>query len=80
MMVHTDTAQSPWYVVESDNKKVARLNMMAHLLASIDYAEVERPEVTLPERPLGTGDYRRPPRDLARYVDDHVATLVGDSE
>lgn len=80
MMVHTDTAQSPWYVVESDVKKVARLNMMAHLLSTIDYHDVELPEVTLPERPLGSGDYRRPSRDLARYVDDHVATLMGDSE
>ena len=80
MMVHTDTAQSPWYVVESDNKKVARLNMMAHLLSTIDYHDVERPEVTLPETPVRTGNYRRPSRDLARYVDDHVATLMGDSE
>lgn len=80
MMVHTDTAQSPWYVVESDNKKVARLNMMAHLLSTIDYHDVERPEVTLPATPVRTGNYRRPSRDLARYVDDHVATLMGDSE
>jgi polyphosphate kinase 2 (PPK2 family) len=31
MMVHTDTSVSPWFVVESDIKKHARLNMMAHL-------------------------------------------------
>ncbi|GAS91824.1 polyphosphate kinase 2 [Mycolicibacterium brisbanense] len=80
MMVHTDTPQSPWYVVESDIKKHARLNMMAHLLSTIDYHDVERPPVTLPDRPVLTGDYRRPSRDLARYVDDHVATLIGDRE
>ena len=44
MMVHTDTPQSPWYVVESDIKKHARLNMMSHLLSTIDYHEVELPE------------------------------------
>ncbi|OBC08430.1 polyphosphate kinase 2 [Mycobacterium sp. 852013-50091_SCH5140682] len=80
MMVHTDTPQSPWYIVESDIKKHARLNMMAHLLSTIDYHDVERPPVTLPDRPVQTGDYRRPSRDLARYVDDHVATLIGDRE
>jgi polyphosphate kinase 2 len=80
MMVHTDTPQSPWYVVESNVKKHARLNMMAHLLSTIDYHDVERPQVTLPDRPVLTGDYRRPSRDLARYVDDHVARLIGDRE
>ncbi|WP_018601415.1 polyphosphate kinase 2 [Mycobacterium sp. 155] len=80
MMVHTDTPQSPWYVVESDVKKHARLNMMAHLLSTIDYHDVERPQVTLPDRPVLTGGYRRPSRDLARYVGDHVATLIGDCE
>ena len=33
MMVHTDIPEAPWYVVESDQKKVARLNMIAHLLS-----------------------------------------------
>lgn len=80
MMVHTDLPQSPWYVVESDIKKHARLNMMAHLLASIDYYEVEHPKVDLPKRPVLSGTYRRPARELYNYVDDHVATLVGDRE
>ena len=44
MMVHTDTPQSPWYVVESDIKKHARLNMMSHLLSTIDYHDVEQAE------------------------------------
>src|SRR5690242_14978027 len=35
MMVHTDVPEAPWYVVESDNKREARLNMMAHLLSTI---------------------------------------------
>src|SRR6201992_304675 len=47
MMGHTDTPGSPWFVVESDIKKHARLNMMAHLLSSIAYHDVETPKVTL---------------------------------
>ncbi|OBA69729.1 polyphosphate kinase 2 [Mycobacterium sp. 1554424.7] len=77
MMVHTDTANSPWYVVESDNKKHSRLNMMHHLLSSIDYREVKRPKVKLPARPVVSGNYQRPPRELSKYVDDYAATLVG---
>ncbi len=77
MMVHTDTSSSPWYVVESDNKKHARLNMMHHLLSSIDYEEVDRPKVKLPARPVVSGNYQRPPRELSKYVDDYAATLIG---
>ncbi|OBG74312.1 polyphosphate kinase 2 [Mycobacterium sp. E2462] len=76
MMVHTDTPASPWYVVESDIKKHARLNMMAHLLSTVDYHEVQTPEVTLPRRPVVSGAYRRPPRELSTYVDDYAATLI----
>lgn len=80
MMVHTDTSFSPWFVVESDNKKHARLNMMSHLLSTIDYHDVERPTVELPERPVESGNYQRPSRELSTYVPDHVATLIGDLE
>jgi polyphosphate kinase len=76
MMVHTDTPVSPWYVVESDIKKHARLNMMHHLLSSIEYTEVETPKVELPGHPVVTGNYQRPPRELSRYVDDYAATLI----
>ncbi|OBF64329.1 polyphosphate kinase 2 [Mycobacterium sp. 852002-51971_SCH5477799-a] len=76
MMVHTDTPESPWYVVESDIKKHARLNMMAHLLSTVPYHDVETPKVELPERPVVSGNYQRPPRELSTYVDDYAATLV----
>jgi polyphosphate kinase 2 len=76
MMVHTDTPVSPWYVVESESKKHARLNMMAHLLSTIDYEEVEKPKVKLPDRPVVSGNYKRPPRELSRYADDYAATLI----
>lgn len=74
MMVHTDIPEAPWYVVESDHKKVARLNMMAHLLDRIPYYEVQRPPLELPPRPPSTG-YRRPPKDTQKYVADHASTL-----
>ncbi len=76
MMVHTDTPESPWYVVESDIKKHARLNMMAHLLSTVPYRDVETPRVKLPERPVISGSYQRPPRELSTYVADYAATLI----
>jgi polyphosphate kinase 2 len=80
VMVHTDTPTSPWFVVESENKKYARLNMIAHLLSTIEYHEVERPKVTLPDKPVVSGNYQRPPRELSTYVDDHVAKLLAGVE
>jgi polyphosphate kinase 2 len=77
MMAYTDKPYSPWFLVESDIKKHARLNMIAHLLSTIDYRDVKLPKVKLPDHPIKTGDYQRPPRDLSTYVDDHVATLIG---
>ena len=77
MMVHTDIPASPWYVVESEIKKHARLNMMAHLLSTIEYQEVEQPKVKLPKQPIVSGNYQRPPRELSNYVDDYAATLIG---
>ncbi|BBX95182.1 polyphosphate kinase [Mycobacterium lacus] len=77
MMVHTDTPVSPWYVVESDIKKHARLNMMAHLLSTIEYRDVKQPKVRLPQQPIVSDNYKRPPRELSTYVDDYVATLMG---
>ncbi|MFJ1601973.1 polyphosphate kinase 2 [Streptomyces sp. NPDC088253] len=74
MLVHTDVSEAPWYVVESDDKRRARLNMIAHLLGSVPYHEVKPPVLELPPRPPSTG-YVRPPRDLQTYVPDHAATL-----
>ena len=61
MFMQTDTAESPWYVVEAaEDKRRARINMIAHLLSSIDYTEVRMEPVTLPERPKAV-NYTRPP-------------------
>lgn len=80
MMVHTDTPNSPWFVVESDIKKHARLNMISHLLSTIEYHEVKKPKVELPERPIDTGTYQRPSRTLSTYVPNHASALMGDPE
>ncbi|WP_082699347.1 polyphosphate kinase 2 [Arthrobacter sp. EPSL27] len=74
MFMQTDTAESPWYVVEAEDKRRARINMIAHLLSSIDYTEVRTEPVTLPERPKAV-NYTRPPRELFRYVPDHAGKL-----
>jgi polyphosphate kinase len=74
MMVHTDIPEAPWYVVESDVKRQARLNMIAHLLSTLPYAEVPAPALELPARPTSKG-YERTPRDQATYVPDHYASL-----
>jgi polyphosphate kinase len=79
MLVHTDSAQAPWYVVESDIKKHARLNMMAHLLSTIPYGDVPSQKITLPPRPESKG-YVRPPREESTYVPDHAVSLLGDRE
>ena len=61
MLARTDTTSSPWFVVESDIKKHARLNMIAHLLSSIPYENVPREPVELPDRLVHSSTYERPP-------------------
>ena len=80
MMVHTDIPSSPWFVVESDNKKRARLTMMAHLLSTIEYEDIERPMAELPKEPVVSENYLRTPREVVNYVPDYSATLIGDPE
>jgi polyphosphate kinase 2 len=75
MMVHTDIPEAQWFVVESDDKKAARLNMIAHLLSTVPYYEVPRPPLNLPRRPASTG-YLRPPKDTQTYVPNHAASLM----
>ncbi|MBB5978332.1 polyphosphate kinase 2 [Kribbella solani] len=74
MFVHTDIPEAPWYVVESEDKRAARLNMIAHLLSTIEYREVKPPSVELPARPPSQG-YERPPRELHAQVPDHAAAF-----
>jgi polyphosphate kinase 2 len=50
MFAATDTAWAPWYVVRSDDKKRARLNLISHLLSKIPYEDAPREKVKLPKR------------------------------
>lgn len=70
MFVHTDVEPAPWFVVESDDKRRARINMISHFLSTIPYTLVPPPQLKLPKRPPSSG-YQRPPRDTQRYVPDH---------
>ncbi|MEM8775413.1 MAG: polyphosphate kinase 2 [Pseudomonadota bacterium] len=67
MFSHTDIKQAPWYVVESDVKKHARLNCISHLLSMIPYEEIKRPPIVLDERPPQRG-YVRPPMSDQTFV------------
>ncbi|MBV9096126.1 MAG: polyphosphate kinase 2 [Streptosporangiaceae bacterium] len=75
MFVHTDIPEAPWHVVESDDKRRARINMIAHLLSSIPYHDVQHPSIELPPRPKPKG-YVRVPRDMQSYVPDHASSLA----
>ena len=79
MFVHTDIPGNRWRVVEAEDKKRARLNMIADLLASVNYEHVQRPDLKLPKRPASTG-YRRTERDLQHYVDDFAAKVARSGE
>ncbi len=80
MMVHTNVPLSPWYLVESDIKKHARLNMVAHLLSTIPYTDAPRPVVNLPKHPIESHNYVRPPRELLNYVPDFAGKLAASRE
>jgi polyphosphate kinase 2 len=76
MFVHTDIPEAPWWTVESEDKRRARLNVIAHLLSSIPFDEVQRAPVVLPSRPQAV-QYERPPRELFRMVPDYASDVLG---
>jgi polyphosphate kinase 2 len=59
MFLATDTSWAPWYVVHSDDKRRARLNILTHILSRIPYEELPRDKVELPKR-QHRGDYKDP--------------------
>ena len=67
MFFYTDTADAPWTIIKSDDKKRARLNCIAHFLGSIPYTVQERPAIALPER-VHNADYIRQPVPEEMYV------------
>jgi len=67
MFAYTDTKQSPWYVVEADDKRRARLNCISHLLSLIPYEDLTPKPLTLPERRVDIS-YVRPPKSDQTFV------------
>lgn len=67
MFAHTDIKQAPWYVVDGDDKKRARLNVISHLLSMIPYEDLSPEPIELPPRQEGVG-YIRPPISDQNFV------------
>jgi polyphosphate kinase 2 len=65
MLERTHIAEAPWWVVQADDKKKARLNCIHHLLQQVPYEEVEQPTVQLPARQRNEDYVRNPtPREI----------------
>ncbi len=75
MFQYTDTESSPWYVIESDVKRNARVNCISHLLSMIPYNEVKKKKLVLPERQVNTG-YVRPPIESMKHVPDVASEIA----
>jgi polyphosphate kinase 2 len=69
MFAHTDIKQAPWWVVEADQKRRARLNCIRHLLSRIPYEDLTPEPIELPPRQENTG-YVRPPMEDQSFVPD----------
>ena len=67
MMQYTDISQSPWYVVNADNKRKARLNCISHFLSMVPYNDLTPEKVELPSRQENPG-YVRPPFEKQNFV------------
>ena len=66
MFAYTDIPEAPWYVIESDNKRAAHLNLIAHLLSLVPYQPVPHDDIKLPARQKRS--YVRPPKSSQRMV------------
>ena len=69
MLERTHIPEAPWWVVEGDDKKRARLNCIRHFLTQIPYREVDRTDIVLPKR-VHNPDYIRGPVPPEMYVPD----------
>ena len=67
MFAHTDVAEAPWYVVNADSKKRARLNMITHLLSLVPYKDPTPVPPTLDPRPVANS-YLRPPLEEQNFI------------
>lgn len=78
MFAVTDIPEAPWWTIESDDKKAARINTISHLLSQIPFKKVKQKAIVLPKRPTAD-DYERPARELYKYVPDRAAELQAEA-
>ena len=71
MFEFSDTEASPWWVLDADVKKAARLNLMAHLLSLLPYEHPALADIELPKRQ--DRDYQRPPIESQQFVPQRYA-------
>ena len=70
MFKHTDIKQAPWYTVEADDKRHARLNCIAHILSMVPYEDATPPPLKLPPRRPLDDSYVRPPKSDLNIIPD----------
>ena len=66
---YTNIPEAPWYVVEADDKRRARLNCIAHILSQVPYEDVIPKKIKLPPR-KDHGEYQRPPHGKSHFVEE----------
>ncbi|MEO8261450.1 MAG: polyphosphate kinase 2 [Pseudolysinimonas sp.] len=74
MFEATDIPAAPWWTIDSDDKRAARLNVIHHLLSQVAFETAEPDPVKIPKHPAAK-DYERPPVDDQRFVPDHARSL-----
>ena len=75
MFAATDSEHAPWWTIDSDDKRAARINVIQHLLSQVPWEKTKPEKVKLPDRPDAV-DYVRPPVDDQRFVPDHAEEIV----
>ena len=68
MLNFSNIPEAPWFGVEGDDKRRARLNCIHHVLSKVDYKDVLPSVIKIPERPPLPKDYQRPPREEQFHV------------
>ena len=68
MFAHTNIPEAPWFTVEADDKKKARLNCIRHILSKIPYEDLTPEAMELPPRKMASPDYVRPPLNEQFFV------------
>jgi polyphosphate kinase 2 len=70
MFAHTNIPEAPWFTVEADDKRRARLNCIRHILSKVPYVDMTPPPIKLPKR-RDSGEYKRPPLNEQFFVPNH---------